>query len=213
MYKLFFYKVCVYLLSLSATIGIVFVGTPSVHGQTTEATVEKLLTPYLTTPSRRDPNEKIKVSSYQTEIWRYESFEQGDLEKKLCETSRQLFFGRLPSNLGVKELFNRNSTMRELSFVFFRNKTQVTPNLNGQYDQTQQVEVTARMTLLREQVFNLDLEVLKIHLKGSQCVARAKEILSDLWISEKIIARREALSTARIEIRARYPLTPSTTNR
>jgi hypothetical protein len=55
-------------------------------------------------------------------------------------------------------------------------------------------------------VFNLDLALLKTILAGPDCVSRAKEILNDLWISEKIMERREALRTAQIEIRSRYPL-------
>ena len=168
--------------------------------------IEECLSPFLTSASRRDPNEKLIIGPNQVEVWRYESFEQGDLEKKLCDSTRQIIFGRLPSSLGIKELLNRHQRLRELSLVFYRAKTTVDPQLNGQYKQSRQVEVTARFTLLREKVFNLDLVMLKKLLVGSDCVSRAKEILSDLWISEKIMERRDALRTAQIEIRSRYPL-------
>ena len=66
--------------------------------------------------------------------------------------------------------------------------------------------VTARLTLQRAQVFPLRLEQLNQSLQGVQCVTQAKSILSDLWISESILKRRELLKVAEVEIRARYPL-------
>ena len=101
------------------------------------------------------------------------------------------------------------SQLRELSLVFYRLKTTVQPNLQGSYEQSEQVEVTARLTLQRETLFSLDLKILQDMLRGPICVERAKEVLSDLWISEKIMERREALKIAEKEVRARWPLSKS----
>ena len=171
--------------------------------------IAKYLSPHLSSYERREKYEQIKVETDRAEIWRYESFERGDLERKLCLASRSILFGRLPKNKGVLTLFNEFSQLRELSLVFYRLKTTVQPNLQGSYEQSEQVEVTARLTLQRETLFSLDLKILQDMLKGPICVERAKEVLSDLWISEKIMERREALKIAEKEVRARWPLSKS----
>ena len=168
--------------------------------------ISQYLSPHLSSPTRREKHEQIKVEQQRAEIWRYESFERGDLERKLCLASRSLLFGRLPKDQGIKPLFNEFYQLREISLVFYKIKTTVNPNLQGFYEQTEQTEVTARLTLQRETLFSLDLQMLKTLLQGPRCVERAKEVLSDLWISEKIMERREALSTAEKEVRARWPL-------
>ena len=167
-----------------------------------EQSILKSLSPYLTHPDRRDPLERLSVRGGQAEIWRYESFEQGGVEDKLCLATRSLLFGRLPSNEGVKALFRRHNELRDLSLIFYRQKTTVTPQLSGQYLQEQKPLILARFTLLRERVFSLDLEQAETILSGVKCVERAKTLLNDLWISESILERREALKKASIELNA-----------
>lgn len=179
---------------------------PNTQPDRVKLSIEKYLSPHLSNPERRDQNEGVKVGEYQAEIWRYESFERGDLERKLCLAMRSLIFGRVPSNEGVKSIFNRHSSLREISLIFYRLETSVTPDLDGYYKQTQQTQITARLTLQRDRLFHLNLKLLDQSLKGSQCVTRGKEILSDVWISEKILERRESLKIAEVEVRARFPL-------
>ena len=167
-----------------------------------EQSILTSLSPYLTHPDRRDPLERLSVRGGQAEIWRYESFEQGEVEDKLCLATRSLLFGRLPSNEGVKALFRRHNELRDLSLIFYRQKTAVTPQLSGQYLQEQKSLILARFTLLRERVFSLDLKQAEKTLSGVKCVERAKVILNDLWISESILERREALKEASIELNA-----------
>ncbi|MAD61513.1 MAG: hypothetical protein CMH49_08390 [Myxococcales bacterium] len=173
---------------------------------TLSLSITQYLSPHLSSYERREKHEQIRVEDSRAEIWRYESFERGDLERKLCLASRSILFGRLPKSKGVKALFSDFYQLRELSLVFYKLKTSVQPNLQGVYEQREQVEVTARLTLQKDTLFALDLEVLKNILAGPDCVQRAKEILSDLWISEKIMERREALKIAEKEVRARWPL-------
>jgi hypothetical protein len=182
------------------------IAAPNTQPNTVKVSIENHLSPHLSNPERRDQNEGIKVGEYQAEIWRYESFERGDLERKLCLAVRSLIFGRVLSNKGVKSIFNRHSSLREISLIFYRLETSVNPDLYGSYKQTQQTQITARLTLQRDRLFHLNLKLLDQSLKGAPCVTRAKEILSDVWISEKILERRESLKIAEVEVRARFPL-------
>ena len=201
---------CIYFLIVFFYCSVVM-GNPYEPVSSLRVSIEQDLTPHLSNLDRRDPNEMIKVRENVVEIWRYESFERGDLERKLCAAVRSLIFGRLPSNKGIKSIFNQHQSLREVSLIFYRLDTSVTPNLNGFYEQSQQVTVTARLTLQRPQVFPLILDQLDRTLQGSRCVTQAKNILSDLWISETIVNRRELLKVAEIEIRARHPLKQTVT--
>lgn len=165
--------------------------------------IEKALSPYLTHPKRRVPQEQIIVSEGRGEIWRYESFESGDVEAKLCDSARSLLFGRLPSNEGIKLLFGAQGQLRDLTLIHFRDQTTVQPDLNGQYVQSHKRLVLARMSMMREGVNYINEEEAKQRLVGPRCIDEAKRLLSDLWISESILERREALKVASIELSAK----------
>ena len=165
--------------------------------------IEKALSPYLTNPQRRVPNEQILILNGRTEIWRYESFESGDVDQKLCESARSLLFGRLPSNIGVRSLFVTESRLRDLSLILFRDQTRVRPDLSGRYVQSHHQLIVARLSISREFAFSLNEAEVKQRLSGPRCVEEAKRILSDLWISESILKRREALRVASIKVNAK----------
>ena len=197
----------------SVTLGVMIAHTvsvfgfhPQTYGETTvsvEKAIEKALSPFLTTPNRRDQQERIIVTDGRAEIWRYESFESGDLEMKICDSVRSLLLGRLSSSTGIKNLFSAQTQLRDLSLIHFRNQTSVQPDLIGRYIQSHKRLVLARMTITRESALSIDRERVNRILQGPRCVDEAKRLINDLWISESILERREALRVASIKMGAK----------
>ena len=172
--------------------------------------VTETLSPYLMVPARRDPREEVSLMDQKIEIWRLESFERGDISAKLCAATRALIFGRLARSRGVKALFNEAPYIDVVELVFYRKKTQVDPDLSGAYQQTATTQITARLSLSRSRALTLDLNLLRSTLSGATCVAQARDLLDDVWISEKTTERRSQLRDAALELRARMKRPPVT---
>lgn len=165
--------------------------------------VQEALSPYLTNPQRRDPQEQVISMDRKVEIWRLESFERGSVEEKLCNAVNALIFGRLSSSKGIQYLFQKAPYVDVVEIVFYRVKTEVNPNLNSAYEQTRSALVTGRLSLGRERAMVLDPRVLSATLKGPTCLTQARDFLDDLWISDDTTDRREKLRNAALEMRAR----------
>ena len=194
------------LLSLSPRLGAADEGAPPAASQTPLSTlVRDTLNPYLITSERRDPREEISLIDQKLEIWRLESFERGDISAKLCAATRALIFGRLTRSRGIKALFEEAPYIEVVELVFYRKKTQVAPDLSGAYQQTATTQITARLSLSRARALMLDLKLLSSTLSGATCVAQARDLLDDVWISDKTTARRAQLRDAALELRARSP--------
>ena len=165
--------------------------------------VQEALSPYLTNPQRRDPQEQIISMDGKIEIWRLESFERGSIEEKLCSAVNALIFGRLSSSKGIQHIFQELPYVGVVEIVFYRVKTEVNPDLNSAYQQTRSAMITARLSLGRERAMILDPNVLSATLKGPTCITQAREFLDDLWISDDTTDRREKLRDAALKMRAR----------
>ncbi len=192
---MFFYCVCILFLSFTAHAQGSATVSPLVE------TVREALHPYLTHPDRRDPQERINMMDKRLEIWRLESFERGDINQKICTAVKSLIFGRLDASTGIGSLFEKLPSIEVVELVFYRVKTHVDPALNGQYQQTRNAMITARLSLNRDQAQMLDPTYVKQTLQGADCVSRARDVLENIWISDDTVERREKLRQAALDLR------------
>lgn len=170
-----------------------FFSLSSVRAEDPLKVIEGALDPYLTNVQYRDVEETILYKEGRAEVWLLESLEQGDLSKKICDGVRWLLGGRLKRSLGARDAFMKLAELRELSLIFYKVKTRVNPNLEGQYLQQRSPMPVARFTISKERAMMLHSERVLTLLQGTQCESQARDLLDDLWISPDVMKSRERL--------------------
>jgi len=170
----------------------------SVHASGVRAeaqpTPAQALDAFLTTPRYRDPDEGERRDRDRAEVWHLESLERGDLDAKVCEGARWLLTGRLKRSGGARAAFEADAGLRDLSLIFYKVKTRVSPDLRGRYVQSRTPTPVARFTLSREQALALNNDRLGELLSGPGCVTQARALLNDLWIADEVAAERDAIA-------------------
>ena len=165
--------------------------------------IEKQVTPYLhpfiTTPSYRDVNEDIIIKEQSLEIWRLDNLETGLIENKLCQATRHLLFGRLDRSQGLQALLKANSQIQDVHWILYRVKTQVTPDLNNQYQQTRQPVPVAKISISRKKALLFDPIRLKKMLKGQACTTTAKLFVDEIWLNDQVKTRRKQITQLNIQ--------------
>lgn len=168
-----------------------------------QTTVHETLSPFLTAPSRRPQHDRIMLNDESMQIWRLESLESGEIDLKLCRAARALILGRTPKSEGVRALFERLPYLQEIELIYYRLKTSVTPDLSGRYQQRSSPVTTMKIRLSRSRALGLNYESLNQLLDGPTCTQRAQTLVDEIWISDEVTTRRDALQRVELEQRAR----------
>jgi hypothetical protein len=177
-------------------------GSPSFVRSDLEKKITPFLHPFITTDAYRDVNETILLKGQTLEIWRLDNLETGAINTKLCQTVRHLLFGRLNQSLGIQTLFKRNAQIQEIQWILYRVKTQVTPSLNNQYQQTRQPVSVAKVIISRRKALLFNAKRLKKMLKGQVCLTTAHLFVDEIWISDRVKTRRQQIARLNAEINA-----------
>ena len=171
-----------------------------------EKQVTPFLHPFITTDAYRDMNEEVIKKGQNIEIWKLDSLETGVIRDKICTEVRHLLFGRLERSLGIQNFLKRNPQYKEVHWILYRIQTQVSPNLNNQYQQTRKATSVARLIISRQKALLFNASRLKNLLVGQACVPTAKMFLDEIWISDQVKVRRQRASKFVLEKRQAYPL-------
>lgn len=164
-----------------------------------ERQITPFLHPFITTDAYRDVNEDILKKGQSLEIWRLDNLETGLIENKLCQSVRHLLFGRLNRSLGIQELFKKMPQIEDVHWILYRIKTEVTPNLNNQYQQTRQPVRVAKISVSRKKALLFDPVRLKKMLKGQACTTTAKLFIDEVWLSDRVKIRRARINKLNLE--------------
>ena len=167
-----------------------------------ERQITPFLHPFITTDAYRDVNEDILKKGQSLEIWKLDNLETGLIESKLCQSVRHLLFGRLNRSLGIQELFKKMPQIEDIHWILYRVKTEVTPNLNNQYQQTRQPVSVAKISISRKKALLFEPVRLKKMLKGQACTTTAKLFIDEVWLSDQVKIRRERINKLNLEKKA-----------
>ena len=159
-----------------------------------EQATERALDAFLTQPRYRDPDEGERRDRDRVEVWFLESLERGDLDAKLCAGVRWLITGRLKRSGGARAAFDQDPTLRDISLIFYKVKTRVTPDLSGRYTQSRSSTPVARFSISREQALSLSVERVAPLLSGPGCMEQGRALLNDIWLAEEVSSEREAIA-------------------
>ena len=152
---------------------------------------------------RRPEQDQIIHQGDEIEIWRLDSFERGEVDLKLCQAASDLIYGRTPKSEGIQYLFNALPHINAVELKFYREKTSVSPDLNGSYQQTKTTVLTVSLRLDRARASQLKLDSIRDIFQGSACVQRARQFFDEIWLSEEIQSRRDQLQRIALERKAR----------
>ena len=103
---------------------------------------------------------------------------------------------------GAKAVFADLPNIQELSLIFYRIQTQVTPDLKGHYIQQRTAKPVARFSLSRAKSYDLDPKrAIAFLKKPPECIHNARGLLDELWVSTDVQFQRAKID----ELNAQYP--------
>ena len=183
-------------------------GIPTLRSEI-EKQVTPFLHPFITTDAYRDINEEVLLKGQSLEIWRLDNLETGLIENKVCQAVRHLLFGRLDRSKGLQTLFKVNPQIQDVHWILYRVKTQVSPNLTNQYQQTRQPVSVAKISISRKKALLFDAVRLKQMLKGQACTTTAKLFVDEIWVSDQVKTRRKQIAELNAQKKALQQPNPS----
>lgn len=146
-----------------------------------EASVQRHLGLFLTTPDRREGHERVVAHGPRLEMWFLRPVTRKDRDEAVCDGFRWLLAGRLANAGGIRALLAELTAVDQVTLVFYDLETRVEPDARGRYRQIRNAAPHARFTISREKAALLRTEGLRGSLAGAQCEEVGRSLVDLFW--------------------------------
>ncbi len=172
---------CIGVALVLGSAGPVEAKTPTLAERQMELAVQKHLSIYLTTRSRREASERVVLEGDRLEVWFMRPLPRSKRGDFLCDGFRWLIRGRLAGSTGIRALFAALPEIENVTLVFYELETKVEPDAQGHYTQLRNASARARYTVSRQRANMVDPVAAARALNGAGCAARGEALVDGFW--------------------------------